>query len=113
LSEARFDVIYRDGSAHIDHHFCREWDEDGGCYGTNPKHGLSFDEACDEVANWYASQAEQWRKREHSNCLEFRHVRARCFSRLPAKTSTDVVQLSKGVVQFAFRGCSVPPCSRR
>lgn len=77
MAGERFDVIYRDGSALIDHHFCREWDEEGGCYGTNPEHGLSFDDACDQVADWYASQADQWRKREHHGCLPFRPLPAK------------------------------------
>lgn len=58
----RFDVIYRGGPS-VEPHFCREWDEDGGCYGTNPDHGLSWTEACDEVARWHERQAAEWRAR--------------------------------------------------
>lgn len=57
----RFDVCYHSDYATIEPHFCREWDENGGCYGTNPDHGLSFDEACDEVAAWYEREAQFWR----------------------------------------------------
>lgn len=69
MADARFDVVYKDSGATIDPHFCRDWDSDGGCYGTNPNHGLSFDEACDAVAAWHEQQAALWRTREHHACL--------------------------------------------
>lgn len=68
---ARFDVIYQNSGASIAAHFCREWDEDGGCYGTNPDHGLSFDDACDQVAEWHEQQAKLWRERKHHDAMSF------------------------------------------
>lgn len=49
----RYDVIYTSKQCYIQPHFCREWDEDGGCYGTNPYHGFTFEEAKREVINYY------------------------------------------------------------
>ena len=42
---ARYDIIYTGNSIEIEPHFCRIWDENGGCYGTNEEHGMSWDEA--------------------------------------------------------------------
>lgn len=61
----KFDVHYHDGGISIDAHFCREWTADGGCYGTNPDHGFTFDEACDQVAEYYERLAKGWRDRSH------------------------------------------------
>ena len=58
----RFDVIYDSHGAHLDRHFCREWTDGEGCYGTNPDHGFTFDEAKEHVAKWYEDMAEYWRK---------------------------------------------------
>lgn len=63
--KTRFDVVYRAHHVSIEPHHCIEWSEDIGCYGTNPDHGYSFDEACDIVAEWYEEQAKQWRDRTH------------------------------------------------
>ncbi|MHC4686859.1 MAG: hypothetical protein ACYTEW_21495 [Planctomycetota bacterium] len=60
MNGRRFDVIYWEHGPKVDYHFCREWDEDGGCYGTNPLHGLTWEEARDLVAMWYKAQAEYW-----------------------------------------------------
>jgi hypothetical protein len=67
----RFDIAYHAEHATIEPHFCRSWDDEGGCYGTNPDHGYSFEEACDQVATWYEQQAAQWRSREHHECLYY------------------------------------------
>lgn len=56
----RFDVLYHSGSVTIDYHFCRSWDGDNGCYGTNPNHGRSWEEAKKEVADWHREQAKRW-----------------------------------------------------
>lgn len=68
-TKQRFDVAYHEHHATIQEHFCREWDETGGCYGTNPNHGFTYDEACDEVASWYEAQAKHWRDRTHHDAL--------------------------------------------
>lgn len=57
----RFDVSYRGDDVSIDYHFCREWDGDDGCYGTNTSHGMTFDEARAVVADHYARLSEYWR----------------------------------------------------
>lgn len=72
----RFDVVYHSNHTTIDAHFCRSWEpnETGeivGCYGTNPSHGYSLEEACEQVAEWYAQQAALWRARQHPDCLWF------------------------------------------
>lgn len=59
----RFDLRYgREGGLDIDLHFCRDWDADGGCYGTNPHHGLTFEEARDEIVAWHERKAGEWRE---------------------------------------------------
>jgi hypothetical protein len=60
-AEPRFDVYFSD-KCYIEYHFCREWDDEGGCFGTNPHHGFSFDEAKAQVAEWYERQAKEWRE---------------------------------------------------
>lgn len=67
----RFDVVYRADGVSIEPHFCRSWDSDGGCYGTNPNHGLSAAEACDEVAEWHEQQAKMWRDRTHPDLASY------------------------------------------
>ncbi len=67
----RYDVVYREHHATIEPHFCREWDDEGGCYGTNPNHGFTFEAACEVVAGWYAEQAALWRSGEHHECLSY------------------------------------------
>lgn len=67
----RFDIVHHSEHTTIEPHFCRDWDDQGGCYGTNPDHGYSFEEACDQVADWYAQEADLWRKREHHTCLYY------------------------------------------
>lgn len=61
----RYDVVYHSEYATIEPHFCRDWDEAGGCYGTNLDHGYSLEEACEQVADYYQQEADLWRKGEH------------------------------------------------
>jgi len=63
--KTRFDVAYRPEGVTIEPHFCRSWDEEGGCYGTNPNHGFTAADACDEVAEHYERLAKMWRDRTH------------------------------------------------
>jgi len=63
VNTTRYDVCFTEHGPKIEHHFCREWDESGGCYGTNPEHGLSWGEARAEVVAWHKAQAEWWEKR--------------------------------------------------
>jgi hypothetical protein len=76
-SDYRFDVIYRGDRVSVDYHFCREWDAEGGCYGTNPHHGCSFEEAKASVAEWHEDQAKRWRemtyKKEMNEAATIRH----------------------------------------
>ena len=61
MSEPRFDLSYGEHGASIDYHFCREWDGDDGCYGTNTNHGMSFDEAKEAMAQYHEAEAARWR----------------------------------------------------
>ncbi len=69
--KTRFDVVYNKDGCTIEPHFCREWDGDGGCYGTNPDHGYSFKEACNQVAEYHERQAREWRARTAYECLYY------------------------------------------
>lgn len=61
---SRYDVIFAHPSGvSVEPHFCREWDDSGGCYGTNPDHGMSWSEACAKAAQWHDDQATQWREK--------------------------------------------------
>lgn len=54
---AKFDIIWpAECGPTIDYHFCREWNEKGGCYGTNPDHGYTLEEAARQVAEWHLEQ---------------------------------------------------------
>ena len=72
MSKQRYDIIYDQNGVHLEYHFCRSWDEDGGCYGTNPNHGYSLEDAADEIARHYQSLADEWRNRTHYNYLMFK-----------------------------------------
>ena len=58
----RYDVISDEHGVHIDYHFCREWDGDVGCHGTNPDHGFTFEEAQEQIAEWHEEKAKRVRK---------------------------------------------------
>lgn len=59
--EPRFDIMHGQYGCAIDFHFCREWDEDGnGCYGGNPYHGVTFDEAKAQMAEYHRRKAKEW-----------------------------------------------------
>lgn len=60
--EPKFDIHWHSEAPSLDYHFCREWDGDTGCYGTNPDHGYTFDEAKEEIAKWHSAQAVHWRQ---------------------------------------------------
>ncbi|MEM7663813.1 MAG: hypothetical protein AAF292_16340 [Pseudomonadota bacterium] len=56
--EERFDIVWDEDGPRIEPHFCREWDDEhGGCYGTNPNHGYTREEAEREIALWKKEQA--------------------------------------------------------
>lgn len=61
MSEPRFDIRYDRHGPSVDYHFCREWDGDEGCYGTNPYHGFTWNEAVMEMIQWHQSQIDRWR----------------------------------------------------
>lgn len=58
-----FDVIYGIAGVTIDPHVCRRSD---GCAG-----GVTLDEACELVAQWYDEQANLWRSKQHPDCQYF------------------------------------------
>jgi hypothetical protein len=58
--DARIDILWKEHGPSLDYHFCRSWDGDVGCYGTNPEHGFTFAEAKKQMADHYRKQAEYW-----------------------------------------------------
>jgi len=74
MNERRYDVSYGADNtsfapfAYPDTHHCREWDEDhGGCYGTNPNHGFTWDEARKLMVEFHEQQAAEWRDKNESD----------------------------------------------
>lgn len=61
MSAQRYDVIFVQHHTYVEPHFCREWDESGGCHGSNPNHGFTWEEAREEVAKFYDAEAARWR----------------------------------------------------
>lgn len=73
----RFDIVWDEHGCHLDYHFCREWTMDVhgneiGCYGTNPDHGYTFDEAKVEVAEYLERKAKEWRNATLKDWEEFK-----------------------------------------
>ena len=62
MEALRFDISFGEHGISIDYHFCREWTEDGGCYGTNPNHGYTWDEVRKMAADYYHNLSERWEK---------------------------------------------------
>ena len=65
MSRSGYDIVYGGPfyapTCHIAPHHCREWDENGnGCYGTNPDHGYTWEQAKAELVTWHKQQAEEW-----------------------------------------------------
>jgi mannose/cellobiose epimerase-like protein (N-acyl-D-glucosamine 2-epimerase family) len=70
MSEAnRYDVIYGPAAneCRVESHFCREWDTEGGCYGTNPGHGFTWEEARAMVAEFYKRLSDEWATKDESS----------------------------------------------
>jgi hypothetical protein len=65
----RYDVVYDVNGPILTFHFCREWDENGGCYGTNPDHGFTFEEAKEIVLEHYSSLLNQWKEMSEEEWL--------------------------------------------
>jgi hypothetical protein len=61
----RYDVVYYSTHTTIEPHFCREYD-------CNEEHGFTLEEACNQVADWYQQQAEQWRSQNHYDILYYK-----------------------------------------
>lgn len=61
----RYDIVWNEYGPSIQLHFCRDWDEEGGCYGTNRDHGMSFGEAKQFMVEFYEERAKSWRKLTH------------------------------------------------
>ena len=61
MSEQRYDVVYVNGRCDISFHFCREWNEHGeGCYGNDPTHGFTFEDAQKVVVEYYTRRVNDW-----------------------------------------------------
>lgn len=65
MPKETFDIVHHGTHVTIEPHFCREID----CFGTNPDHGYSFEDACEEVAKWHDMQAERWRSMTHEDAV--------------------------------------------
>lgn len=62
----RYDVIYRSQrECDIEPHFCREWDESGGCYGFNEEHGFSKEEALHLQIKYYVNVVDDLEMQLH------------------------------------------------
>jgi hypothetical protein len=66
-SKQRYDIHYHEHHVAIEPHFCRSWDDEGGCYGTNPNHGFSWQEARKADADWHRERAEWWATRHEDD----------------------------------------------
>ncbi len=56
MASSGYDVIYdseRCCGPYLEPHFCREWENGEGCYGTNPNHGFSFEDAKREIIKFW------------------------------------------------------------
>lgn len=73
--EDRYDILYSGSGITIEPHFCREWECERGCYGTNPNHGYTWEDACDQIAEDFERQAAWWRQRAKPAGYE-RYLRA-------------------------------------
>lgn len=65
--QRRFDLIFDERGCRIDYHFCREIDGDTGCYGTNPDHGFSFEDAREQLASWHEEKAKRIRETSYDD----------------------------------------------
>lgn len=66
MTENRYDVVYAGIAITIEPHFCRDWEpnESGefvGCYGTNPNHGYTFEEAKKECIKLLEKEISYWK----------------------------------------------------
>lgn len=68
----RYDVLYGEHGPFVDFHFCREWDETGGCYGARPDHGMSWEEAAEEMATYFSALARAWSETTEEEWLRSR-----------------------------------------
>ncbi len=41
--------------------------EEHGCYGTNPHHGYTWEEAKAIIADWHDTEAKRWREMKHTD----------------------------------------------
>ena len=56
----RYDVNFYKDHCTVTPHFCRDWDENGGCYGSNENHGYSWEDARANVIAFYEGQVSRW-----------------------------------------------------
>lgn len=62
--EQRFDIVYKGtGECTVEPHFCRDYD----CFGTNPDHGYTLEEACNIVTEYYEELYKSWLNRTHED----------------------------------------------
>lgn len=69
----RYDIIYGTIECTIEPHFCREWDNGEGCYGYNPHHGYSWEEAKQIVIQFYQQKITEWEGATEKDYLNIRY----------------------------------------
>lgn len=65
----KYDVIYGFNEVSIEPHYCREWDDSGGCYGSNEHHGLTYEKAKIEVISFYENIIDIWKNKSEEEFL--------------------------------------------
>ncbi len=55
----KYDLIGTEHGPQIEPHYCREWDGEKGCYGTNEYHGYTWDEVVEAYRSAMDRFAEQ------------------------------------------------------
>lgn len=56
----RYDVVFCNNNVDLVPHFCRDWDAEGGCYGTRKDHGASFEEGKQIIIEYHKQHINFW-----------------------------------------------------
>ena len=68
----KFDIFYGNNyEVYAEPHFCREWEDKGGCYGTNPEHGFTWEEVCQECIDHYEMMVTIWKERKEKTYEDY------------------------------------------
>lgn len=61
MSDERYDIQWHQHGPDIVPHFCRELN----CFGTNPDHGYTLDEAVLQIVQWHLHEVQALLSKEH------------------------------------------------